>query len=120
VRFQVLAVAIMEMTAFRDIAPCNIVEVDRRFRGMYCLRNQAQMKICIWFLMGKYLLYADHKLRLITVKVFTLIIADAFRFTLLWTDFIEDKFLSFCLTVSPASTSVKQNLISKITFYSNG
>jgi hypothetical protein len=26
------------MSAFGDIAPCNFVEVDRRFRGAYCLR----------------------------------------------------------------------------------
>jgi hypothetical protein len=28
------------MTALWYIAPCSIVEVDRRFRGAYCLRRQ--------------------------------------------------------------------------------
>jgi hypothetical protein len=28
------------MTAFWDIAPCSLVEVDRRFRGAYCLHHQ--------------------------------------------------------------------------------
>jgi hypothetical protein len=27
----------MKMTTFWDIAPCSLVEVDRRFRGAYCL-----------------------------------------------------------------------------------
>jgi hypothetical protein len=26
----------MKMAAFCDIAPCSLVEVDRRFRGAYC------------------------------------------------------------------------------------
>jgi hypothetical protein len=28
------------MTAVCDIAPCSLVEVDRRFRGAYCLQHQ--------------------------------------------------------------------------------
>jgi hypothetical protein len=28
------------MTAFWDIAPCSLIEVDRRFRGTYCLNNR--------------------------------------------------------------------------------
>jgi hypothetical protein len=28
------------MTAFWDIAPCSIIEVDRRFRGVYSLDHQ--------------------------------------------------------------------------------
>jgi hypothetical protein len=35
VRFQVLMVANMKMTAFWDIAPCTLVEVDSHFRGVY-------------------------------------------------------------------------------------
>jgi hypothetical protein len=38
--FQVLMVASMKMTAFWDVAPCSLVEVDRRFRGVYCLHYQ--------------------------------------------------------------------------------
>jgi hypothetical protein len=30
----------MKVTAFRDIAPSSLVEVDRRFRGAYCLHQQ--------------------------------------------------------------------------------
>jgi hypothetical protein len=35
-RFQVLMAVGMKMTAFWDITPCSLVEVDRRFRGVYC------------------------------------------------------------------------------------
>jgi hypothetical protein len=28
------------MAEFRDVAKCSMVEVDRRFRGAYCLRHQ--------------------------------------------------------------------------------
>jgi hypothetical protein len=27
----------MKMTAFYDVEPCSLVEVDRHFRGYYCL-----------------------------------------------------------------------------------
>jgi hypothetical protein len=30
----------MKTTAFWDVAPWNLVEVDRRFRGVYCLHHQ--------------------------------------------------------------------------------
>jgi hypothetical protein len=40
VRFQVLTASIMKMTAFRVTAPYSLVEVDRRFRGMYCFHHQ--------------------------------------------------------------------------------
>jgi hypothetical protein len=40
VRFQILMAANMKMTAFWDIVPCSLVEVDRRFRGAYCLHHQ--------------------------------------------------------------------------------
>jgi hypothetical protein len=39
--FQILMAASLKMTAFWDIAPCSLAEVDRRFRGAYCLRYQA-------------------------------------------------------------------------------
>jgi hypothetical protein len=35
-KFQVFTMAGMEMAAFWDIAPCSLVEVDRRFRSAYC------------------------------------------------------------------------------------
>jgi hypothetical protein len=31
----------MKMTSFRDIAPCSLVEVGRRFRGAYCFNHLA-------------------------------------------------------------------------------
>jgi hypothetical protein len=34
---QVPTAASMKTTAFWDVAPCSLVEVDRRFRGVYCL-----------------------------------------------------------------------------------
>jgi hypothetical protein len=30
---------LMKMSAFSDIALCSLIEVDRRFRGAYCLHN---------------------------------------------------------------------------------
>jgi hypothetical protein len=38
-RFQVLTVTSMKIRAFWDTGPCSIVEVDRRFRGVYCLHH---------------------------------------------------------------------------------
>jgi hypothetical protein len=35
----VLTSAYLKMRAFWDIAPCNLVGVDRRFRGAYCLHH---------------------------------------------------------------------------------
>jgi hypothetical protein len=34
---RVLMVASMRMTDFWDVAPCSLVEIDRRLRGAYCL-----------------------------------------------------------------------------------
>jgi hypothetical protein len=31
----------MKLTVFRDVAPCSLVEVYRRFRGAYCLHHQS-------------------------------------------------------------------------------
>jgi hypothetical protein len=39
VRFQILTAASIRMTAFWETAPYNLVEVDRRFRGAYCLHH---------------------------------------------------------------------------------
>jgi hypothetical protein len=41
-RFQVLMVARMKMTAFRDMAPCSLVEADQCFRDAYCLHHQGK------------------------------------------------------------------------------
>jgi hypothetical protein len=40
VRFKVLTAASMKLRVFWDVAPCNHVEVDRLFRGVYCLRHR--------------------------------------------------------------------------------
>jgi hypothetical protein len=40
VRFQVLTATSVMMTVFKDVAPCSLVEIDRRFRGAYCLSLQ--------------------------------------------------------------------------------
>jgi hypothetical protein len=29
-----------KMTVFWDVAPCSLVEIDRRFTGAYCLHHQ--------------------------------------------------------------------------------
>jgi hypothetical protein len=31
---------VVKISIFWDVAPCSIVEVDRRFRGAYCLHHQ--------------------------------------------------------------------------------
>jgi hypothetical protein len=45
VRFQVLVASSPNMTAFRDISSCILVEVDRRFRGAYCLHIRAMIHL---------------------------------------------------------------------------
>jgi hypothetical protein len=40
VGFQVLTAVSMKFRVFWDVAPCSHVEVDRRFRGAYCLHHQ--------------------------------------------------------------------------------
>jgi hypothetical protein len=44
VRFQVLTAVSTKMRAFWNIAPCSLVEVDRRFRGAYCLVDKCIRK----------------------------------------------------------------------------
>jgi hypothetical protein len=34
-----------KMTVFWDVAPCSFVEIDRRFRGAYCLQHQGSKHI---------------------------------------------------------------------------
>jgi hypothetical protein len=46
VRFLVLTVTSMKMRAFRDIEPCTLVEVERRFKGAYCLYHQDDEWCC--------------------------------------------------------------------------
>jgi hypothetical protein len=33
----------LKMTGVWDIAPCSLVEVDRRFRGAYCLHHRGAL-----------------------------------------------------------------------------
>jgi hypothetical protein len=40
VGFQVLTAASMKFRVFWDVAPCSHAEVDRRFRGAYCLNHR--------------------------------------------------------------------------------
>jgi hypothetical protein len=42
---QVFAVVSVKMTAFWNVAPCSLVEIDRRFRGAYCLHHQIALVI---------------------------------------------------------------------------
>jgi hypothetical protein len=39
-RFQVLTVASMKFRVFWDVLPYSEVDVDQRFRGVYCLHHQ--------------------------------------------------------------------------------
>jgi hypothetical protein len=41
------------MTALWDIAPYSLVEVDRRFRGAYCLHNEGDHRPVMEFLCKK-------------------------------------------------------------------
>jgi hypothetical protein len=43
-RFQVLTAASMMMTAFWDIAPCNLFEVYWHFKRAYCLHQQGDYR----------------------------------------------------------------------------
>jgi hypothetical protein len=40
VRFHAVTVTSMKFRVFWDVAPCSHIEVDRRFRGSFCLRHQ--------------------------------------------------------------------------------
>jgi hypothetical protein len=40
VRFFILMAVSTKVTAFWDVAQCNLAEIDRRFRGAYCLHHQ--------------------------------------------------------------------------------
>jgi hypothetical protein len=44
-RFQLLTATSMKMTVFSDIAPCDLVDIVRRFGGAYCLHPQDSMII---------------------------------------------------------------------------
>jgi hypothetical protein len=39
-RFQVLTAASMKFRVSFDVLPCSQVDVDQRFRGVYCLHHQ--------------------------------------------------------------------------------
>jgi hypothetical protein len=52
VRFQVLTAASTKIRAFWDIASCNLVRVDRRFRYTYCLHHQGDLFITL--MIGQY------------------------------------------------------------------
>lgn len=40
VRFQVLTAADMKRIVFWDVAPCELLKIDRRLRSVYCLHHQ--------------------------------------------------------------------------------
>jgi hypothetical protein len=43
------------MAVFRDVAPCSLVEVYRRFRGAYCLHHQDDKQAVTCHLSAQYL-----------------------------------------------------------------
>jgi hypothetical protein len=47
-RFQVLTAASVKVAIFWDIAPSSLVEIDRRFRGAYCLHRQGD-QACVGY-----------------------------------------------------------------------
>jgi hypothetical protein len=40
VKFKILTAGNMKMAVFWDFAACSLVEIDRRFRGAYCLHHK--------------------------------------------------------------------------------
>jgi hypothetical protein len=42
-RFQVLLATSMKMVVFWVFAPCSLMDIDQRFRGVYCLHNQGAL-----------------------------------------------------------------------------
>jgi hypothetical protein len=45
-RFQVLTAASMKFRVFWDVLPCSEVDVDRCFRGKYCLHHLGDEAVC--------------------------------------------------------------------------
>jgi hypothetical protein len=43
VTFQVLTATSMMMAVFWNVAPCSLVDIDRRFRGAYRLNHQGDV-----------------------------------------------------------------------------
>jgi hypothetical protein len=37
-RFEVLTATSMKKVVFWDVAPCSLVDIDRHFKGVHCLR----------------------------------------------------------------------------------
>jgi hypothetical protein len=40
VKFKVLTATRVKMTVYWDVAPCSVVDINRRFIGYYCLHDQ--------------------------------------------------------------------------------
>jgi hypothetical protein len=40
VRLHVLTVVDMKLSVFSDVAPCSLTDIDRSFKGSYCLHHQ--------------------------------------------------------------------------------
>jgi hypothetical protein len=55
VGFQFLTAASMKIIVFWDVAPCSLVEADRRFWGAHCLHHQDNRRSRHWNV-GKFLL----------------------------------------------------------------
>jgi hypothetical protein len=47
-RFEVFTAASMKLSVVWDIAPCSLVGVDWRFRGVYCLHYQGDQHYHLW------------------------------------------------------------------------
>jgi hypothetical protein len=62
VRFQVLTAARIQFRVFWDVLPCSQADVDRRFRGAYCLHQAlmmeavctSEMSVSIYFTIPQY------------------------------------------------------------------
>jgi hypothetical protein len=53
VRFQVLTASSIKLRVIWNVAPCSHVEVDRHFRGAYCLHHQGNEFIALMMKMDK-------------------------------------------------------------------
>jgi hypothetical protein len=69
------------MTAFRDITPCSLLQVDGRFRDVYCLYQQSDDggSVHIWNV-GKLVVFSSSLVEL--TEVSDVFIASMFRVTM--------------------------------------
>jgi hypothetical protein len=109
-RFYVLTTASMKMKALCDMAPCSLVEVDRRFRGAYCLHYHPHYHGCNWFIMRQNVLTRAQTLRIYKVMEFVsfqVLTAASMKFRIVFWDvlpckiIVDRRFRGTCCSLIP-------------------